>query len=78
MPLREINKGRNDECREGKIKFVKHPQLGSRPIFSCEANPNERIKCAWNRGGKMATSTSRNLPMEEQMKLMDETLEILK
>jgi hypothetical protein len=52
MPLGEINEGRNDECREGKIKFVKHPQPGSRPILSCEANPTERIKSARNRGGR--------------------------
>jgi hypothetical protein len=78
MPLGEIKEGRNDECREGKVKFAMHPQPGSSSILSCAENPTVRNQSARNRGGEMAASSSSNLTMEERLKLMDAALESLK
>jgi hypothetical protein len=77
IPLGKSREGRNDECREGKIKSVRTLSLRENPHL-LRKEPTERIQSTRTRGREMAASSSRNLTIEERLKQLDETLEGLK
>jgi hypothetical protein len=78
IPLGENNAGRNDECRAGKIKFGCILSLGADPLLAVKRTRRRGFKSKRTRGEEMAASSSRNLTIEERLKLLDETLENLK